>query len=79
MFFLAIMNFRVTLQPFSQNQKVNQSIKHVYFFQEKNTDFSKNKELQNWSKPKVEQVSSYTEEVQPNFAIAKFTKLEKSN
>ena len=76
MFFLAIMNFRVTLQPFSQNQKVNQSIKHIYFFQEKHTDFSKNKELQNWSKPKVKQALSYTE-VQPNFAIAKFTKLEK--
>ena len=40
-FFLAIMNFRVTLQPFSQNQKVNQSIKHAYLFRKNTPIFRK--------------------------------------
>ena len=40
-FFLAIMNFRVTLQPFSQNQKVNQSIKHAYLFRKNTPIFQK--------------------------------------
>lgn len=40
------MVLRVTLQLFSQNQKVNQSRKHVYFFRKNTAIFRKNEELQ---------------------------------
>ena len=40
------MILRVTLQLFSQNQKVNQSRKHVYFFRKNTPIFRKNEKLQ---------------------------------
>ena len=40
------MDLRVTLQPFSQNQKVNQPKKHIYFFRKNTPILRKNEELQ---------------------------------
>ena len=48
------MILRVTLQPFSQNQKVNQSRKHVYFFRKNTPIFRKNEELQSSQSQKTQ-------------------------